>query len=426
VSTNPITLAFARQQDKEDQLSHFRDRFYIPQIEGKDAIYLCGNSLGLQAKTTAAYLQKELDQWANLGVEGHFKGSEPWLSYHKQFSLPLSTLLGTLAEEVVCMNALTVNLHLLFASFYKPTEKRKKILIEDDCFPSDRYAVTSQIAWHKLDAKEQLVAIESENYELSTERIVEQIYSLGDSLSLVWLGGVNYFSGQVLDMKKITMAAHKVGALVGFDLAHAIGNVELALHEWNVDFATWCSYKYLNSSAGGVSGVYVHERHTHDPNTFRLSGWWGTKEEARFQMKKSFDPIPTAESWQLSNAPILAMAAHKASLDIFDEAGFAHLLTKSKKLTDYLVLLLQELVTKKKIKIITPENRGCQLSLLIYEKGEGFIQELRREGIILDWRKPKDSNEKYGVMRVAPVPLYNSFEDVWQFVTILTQLLSTT
>jgi len=423
VSINIKSLDYAQRQDKEDVIAEYRDRFYIPKINDKEAIYLCGNSLGLQAKSTASYLQEELDRWATLGVEGHFKGENPWLYYHKQFSPPLANLLGTLPEEVVCMNALTVNLHLLFASFYQPQGKRKKILIEAECFPSDRYAVSSQIGWHGLDATKELVAIESEKHELTTERIIAQIDALGDSLALVWLGGVNYFSGQVLDMQKITKAAHQVGATVGFDLAHAIGNVALALHEWDVDFATWCSYKYLNSSAGGVSGIYVHQKHAQDPNTFRLTGWWGTKEQARFQMKKSFDPIPTAESWQLSNAPVLAMAAHKASLDIFEEVGFEQLLQKSKKLTGYLCLLLEELVIAKKIKIITPEDRGCQLSLQVYGKGQGFIEELREQGIILDWRKPKDSKEKYGVMRVAPVPLYNSFSDIWQFVSILKKLL---
>jgi len=423
VSINTQSLAYAQCQDKEDVIAPYRDRFYIPKINDKEAIYLCGNSLGLQAKSTASYLQKELGQWAKLGVEGHFKGENPWLYYHKQFSPPLANLLGTLTEEVVCMNALTVNLHLLFASFYQPKDKRNKILIEADCFPSDRYAVDSQIAWHGLEPAEELVALESENHELTTERIIDQINSLDDSLALVWLGGVNYFSGQVLDMQKITKAAHEVGAIVGFDLAHAIGNVALNLHEWDVDFATWCSYKYLNSSAGGVSGIYVHQRHAQEPTTLRLAGWWGTKEQARFEMKKSFEPIPTAESWQLSNAPVLAMAAHKASLDIFEEVGFKQLLDKSKKLTSYLAMLLEELVTENKIDIITPKDRGCQLSLRVYGKEQGFIEELREQGVILDWRKPKDSKESYGVMRVAPVPLYNSFTDVWQFVSILKKLL---
>lgn len=416
-------LSYAQSLDQNDSLKHFREQFHIPTINGKEVIYLCGNSLGLQPRTTAEYIQKELAIWSKHGVEGHFVGENPWVSYHKQFAKPLSHLVGAEEEEVVCMNALTVNLHILFASFYQPKGKRTKILIEADCFPSDRYAVESQLKWHGLDPKEHLIEVSSENYLISTEKIEELIQTNREELALVWLGGVNYLSGQVLDMKAISEAAHAIGAKVGFDLAHAIGNIDLQLHEWDVDFATWCSYKYLNSGPGGVSGVYIHEKHTSNPKLLRLAGWWGTTEESRFEMKHTFEPIPSAESWQMSNAPVLSMAAHKSSLTIFEEAGFEQLRDKSKELTAYLAFLLQELEKEGKIQVITPDKRGCQLSVLVGNKGKEFTNELKEKGVILDWREPSDSHKGKGIMRVAPVPLYNSFEDVWRFVEILKVLL---
>ena len=417
------SLAHARNLDQKDNLATFKKDFHIPKNGEKDVIYLCGNSLGLQPKSTASYIEEELKNWAEKGVEGHFTGEKPWLRYHQLFDDPLSELIGAQRNEVVCMNSLTVNIHLLMVSFYKPKNNRTKILIEADCFPSDRYAIASQIEWHGLDPKEHIIEIKSEDYYLDSDRVKEIIQTHKNELALVWLGGVNYFSGQVLDMKTISDKAHEVGAYVGFDLAHAIGNIPLYLHNWNVDFATWCSYKYLNSGAGGVSGIYVHERYSKDENIKKLAGWWGTTEESRFQMKKTFEPIPSAESWQLSNAPILSMAAHKASLDLFEKAGLDNIFEKSKKLTAYLNFLLEDLEQENKLKIITPKERGCQLSILVYGKDQGFIFELKERGVILDWRKPKDSNEEYGVMRVAPVQLYNSFEQVWEFVQTLTELL---
>ncbi|MFK7900031.1 MAG: kynureninase [Cyclobacteriaceae bacterium] len=421
--TFQANLAYASSLDQKDELAGFRQQFHIPVFNGKEAIYLCGNSLGLQPKQTSAYITKELDHWAEHGVEGHFTGNNPWLSYHTSFAKPLAKLTGAKPEEVVCMNALTVNLHLLFASFYQPKGKRTKILIEADCFPSDRFAVNSQVLWHNLAPEKEVVELETKNYVLETSFIIGQIKKYKDELAVVWLGGVNYFTGQVLDMQRITEAAHQYGIKVGFDLAHAIGNIELNLHNWQVDFATWCSYKYVNSGPGGVSGVYINQQYIENNEQLRLAGWWGTKESARFKMGKTFDPIPTAESWQLSNAPVLSMAAHKASLDIFEKVGFEKLLAKSNRLTGYLTFLLNELEEKKKLTVITPSERGCQLSVLVPHKGADFVNELKNKDVILDWREPADSTTEVGVMRVAPVPLYNTFVDVFRFVEILKEVL---
>ena len=314
-------LAFAKQMDEQDDLKAFRSKFFIPQHQGKDAIYFTGNSLGLQPKSTAAYIQQELNDWAELGVEGHFQAKNPWLNYHEIFPKKYSAILGSLEEEVVVMNQLTVNLHLLMVSFYRPTQQRYKIICEAKAFPSDQYALESQVKFHGYNYEDAVIEVEP--------RAGEYTIRLED-------GGVNYYTGQLFDMQTITKAAHNVGAICGFDLAHAAGNVKLNLHDWNVDFACWCSYKYLNSGPGGVAGVFIHQRHIADESLQRFAGWWGYKKDTRFKMNKGFEPIATAEGWQLSNAPILSMAAHKASLDIFEEAGMDLLLAKSKLLSDYL------------------------------------------------------------------------------------------
>jgi len=421
------SLDFALQQDKNDSLKHFRDKFYFPQHNGKNSIYFTGNSLGLQPKSTASYIQQELNDWAEFGVEGHFMAKNPWFAYHEMFAEPLSKIVGAKPTEVVAMNALTVNLHLLMASFYKPTSQRYKILCEAKAFPSDQYALQSQAQLHGFNPEEALIEISPREGEklIRLEDILFHIEQNADSLALVMMGGVNYFTGQLFDMETITKAAHGVGAKAGFDLAHAAGNVKLALHNWKVDFACWCSYKYLNSGPGGVSGIFVHEKHTQNKDTFRLSGWWGQNKNTRFLMEKEFDPIPTAESWQMSNAPVLSMAAHKASLDIFEEAGIENLISKSKKLSAYLIYLIQQLNTelnskKFHLEIISPLNeseRGCQVSIVAHGLGKNLFNKLTENGVIADWREPN-------VIRTAPVPLYNNFEDCWHFYSILKKILN--
>ena len=418
------TLQFARQLDEQDALKHFRERYFIPQYNGKDCIYFTGNSLGLQPKTVSGLVQQELGDWARLGVDGHLHAKNPWFPYHEIFPQQLSKIIGCLPEEIVVMNSLTVNLHLMMASFYRPTKKRYKIICEVKAFPSDQYVMESQVKHHIFDPAESIIEVkprESE-YTLRTEDIIATINEHGDSVALVLFGGVNYLTGQLFDMKSITEAAHKVGAYAAFDLAHAAGNVELKMHEWDADFACWCSYKYLNSGPGAVGGVYIHKKHANNIDFPRFAGWWGYTKQTRFAMEKGFKAIPTAEGWQLSNAPILAMAAHKAALDIFDEAGMDNLVLKSKRLTGYLYFLLNEINNKQKekvIEVITPGNeneRGCQLSLLMKKKGMEVFNELISRGVIADWREP-------AVIRVAPTPLYNSFEDVWNFGNIVESIL---
>jgi kynureninase len=408
----------AAELDQQDELKAFRNRFRIPTLQGKEAIYFCGNSLGLQPKSVADSIQVELDDWAQLGVEGHVHGRRPWLSYHEQFAAPLARLTGARETEVVAMNGLTVNLHLLMVSFFRPTSTRYRIICEEKAFPSDSYALNSQAALHGLSPEDVIREISPRpgqaHIELSD--VLEAIAEEGDRLAMVMIGGVNYYSGQVFDMSAITQAGHAVGAMVGFDLAHAIGNIELKLHDWEVDFAAWCSYKYLNSGPGSVAGIYIHEKHASNPNTFRLAGWWGHDKASRFKMEPGFNPIPTAESWQMSNAPVLSMAAHKASLDLFDEAGMPALIAKSKKLTSFLNKLLIEVQQlpgfEGMFSIITPQERGCQLSLLFHREGKAVFDHLFEQGIIADWREPN-------VIRIAPVPLYNSFMDAYQFSYML-------
>ncbi len=410
------TLDYAQQQDRADELFPFRERFYIPQHEGRDTIYLCGNSLGLQPKSVSYLMEQELKDWAKYGVEGHFNARRPWFSYHQLFIERLAKIVGAQIEEVVAMNTLTVNLHLLMLSFYKPTKKRFKIIMEAGAFPSDQYAMETQVQLHGFDPKEAIIEIAPREgkYLIDEQDILDAIAAAGESLAVVMFGGVNYYTGQLFNLQKITEAAHNVGAIAGFDLAHAVGNVSLKLHDWDVDFACWCSYKYLNSGPGGVGGAYVHERHAGDTNIFRLGGWWGNDETTRFKMEKGFIPKPTAESWQMSNAPIFNMVAHHASLDIFDKAGMHALRQKSERLTNYLEWLLGQ-ITHLPFVIITPKDatkRGCQLSLLFLENGRSIFDRLTQEGIISDWREPD-------VIRIAPVPLYNSFEDAFRFYDVL-------
>ncbi len=415
------TLEFAREMDAQDPLAAFRNRFYMPQKDGKDCIYLCGNSLGLQPKSVREKIEQELIDWQNLGVEGHFHGKNPWFSYHHFLSKETANLVGAKESEVVVMNSLSVNLNLLMLSFYTPTATRNKILVEAGAFPSDYYAVEQIIKMKGFDPNECMVECKPKagQHTLETADILQQIESLGDSLALVMFGGVNYYTGQYFDLKSITTAGHQVGANVGFDLAHATGNLPMQLHDWNVDFATWCSYKYLNSGPGGTSGVFVHERHGNNPDLPRLAGWWGHDEKTRFLMKKGFIPQEGAAGWQMSNAQIFPMAIHKASLEIFEEAGLNNLRQKSVLLTGFLEFLIDAANKEKELgfEIITPRNpieRGCQISLLTKANGKELFNQLTEKGVIADWREPN-------VIRVAPVPLYNSFEDVFTFVALLTQ-----
>ena len=418
------TIEFAKEADSNDPLKAFRDRFYIPIINGKESIYFTGNSLGLQPKATQDYVVDELEDWASFGVEGHFHARNPWLSYHEMFPNLLSKIVGGLPEEIVVMNQLTVNLHLLMTSFYQPTKERYKIICEAKAFPSDQYAFESQVKLHGLEPDATIIEVAPRDGTdiIATADILETIEKHGNETALVIFSGVNYYNGQVFDMKAIAAAAHKAGAYCGFDLAHAVGNIELKLHDWEADFACWCSYKYLNSGPGGVAGVFIHQRHITNDQLPRLAGWWGYEKATRFKMEKGFKPIPTAEGWQLSNAPVLSMAAHKAALDIFEDAGMPALLTKSKKLNHYLRFVINQInddLSSGKINIITPEQEhehGCQLSLVFPEKGKEVFEALKQHGVIADWREPN-------VIRVAPVPLYNSFEDIYLFGFIVKAIM---
>ncbi|MEO5985345.1 MAG: kynureninase [Ferruginibacter sp.] len=418
-------VEFAQKLDKEDPLKHFRDKFYIPVVNGKESIYFTGNSLGLQPKSTQEYILNELEAWANYGVEGHFHARTPWVNYHEIFPPLLSDIVGALPEEIIVMNQLTVNLHLLMISFYRPTKKRYKIICEAKAFPSDQYAMASQARLHRLDPLDVIIEIKPDlaTQIIDNNVILNSIKQHGDSLALVMFGGVNYYNGQVFNMESITNAAHEAGALCGFDLAHAAGNVPLQMHDWDVDFACWCSYKYLNSGPGGVAGAFINKKHFNDPELMRLTGWWGHNKSSRFKMEKDFQAIPTAEGWQLSNSPVLSMAAHKSSLDIFAEAGIMKLFKKGKLLNDYLLFLISEINTNRNenvIQIITPNNeneKGCQVSMLMKSNGKNIFEALKKHGVLADWREPN-------VIRIAPVPLYNTFEEVYLFSEMLGKLLS--
>ncbi len=414
------TLNYAQFLDSQDPLKSFRDKFYIPLMHGKEAIYFTGNSLGLQPKKTQDYVLNELEDWANYGVEGHFHARNPWLSYHEIFTEQLSKLVGALPHEVVAMNQLTVNLHMLMVSFYRPTKQRYKIICEAKAFPSDQYAMESQVVHHGYKYADAVIEVAPREGEhtIRTEDILAAIEQHKDSVALVLFSGVNYYTGQLFDIAAITTASHKVGAYAGFDLAHAAGNVELKLHEWNADFACWCSYKYLNSGPGGVSGVYINERLSSNTDIPRFAGWWGHDKDNRFLMEQGFKPIPSAEGWQLSNAPVLSMAAHKAALDVFDEAGWDKVFAKAKSLNQYLWYVLDEVnaaFAENPIEIITPRNEGehgCQVSMFMLRDGKKIFDELKAQSVLADWREPN-------VIRIAPVPLYNSFEDVYRFGEIL-------
>ena len=415
------TLAFAEQMDELDPLKDFRSKFLVPQHNGKDAIYLCGNSLGLQPVATRQYADQILDNWRDLAIEGFFMGDNPWLGLHKRLTRTLANLLGAKSEEVTIMNSLTVNLHLLMVSFYKPAGKRFKILVEGGAFPSDQYAVASQARFHGYDPKEAVIEIfpREGEFTLRTEDILKKIKDHWDELALVLFGGVNYYTGQLFDLRTITNAGHVAGAVVGFDLAHAAGNVILNLHDWDVDFAAWCSYKYMNSGPGGISGAFVHEKHFNNNVLNRFEGWWGFREDRRFLMPPVFEPETGAAAWQLSTSPIMLLALHKASLGIFEEAGgLEPLRAKSLLLTGYLEFLIGEINRKHGqdiFKVITPKNseeRGCQLSIICRHNGKVMFDILTAAGVIGDWREPD-------VIRLSPVPLYNSFKQVFEAGRIL-------
>jgi kynureninase len=416
--------AFAAELDRADPLKAYRARFHIPQHEGRDEIYLCGNSLGLQPRDTQRYVQEELEDWQRFAVKGHFAGRRPWMPYHELFTEKTARLVGAKSLEVVNMNSLTVNLHLMMVSFYRPDKKRHKIVIERGAFPSDRYAVESQVRLHGLDPDKSLIELapRKDDAYIPVEEIEALLAAEGGEIALLMLPGVQYYSGQVFDMARIAMAGHRAGCVVGFDLAHATGNIPLKLHDWDVDFAVWCNYKYMNAGPGAVAGCFVHERHAHAFDRPRLAGWWGHDKASRFRMGPEFTPMAGAEGWQLSNPPVLGLAPLLASLEIFDEAGMEALRAKSVKLTAYLEYLLKEKLAEK-VEILTtadPAQRGCQLSLRLHKGRDAarrVFERLEAAGVTSDWREPD-------VIRVAPVPLYNSYTDVFRFVEILAGLVS--
>jgi len=407
----------ATRLDNEDPLARYRSEFHLPlQSNGTPYIYLCGNSLGLQPKSTEAAIKQELSDWQKLGVEGHFHAKNPWLPYHEFLTQAMAKVVGAKPEEVVLMNTLTVNLHLMMISFYKPTPTRNKILIESDAFPSDRYATESQIKMRGFDPESSLLELKPRAGEvcLREEDIEATIEEYGDEIALIMLGNTNYYTGQYYDIHKITKWGHKKGCRVGFDCAHGAGNIDLQLHDSGCDFAVWCNYKYLNAGPGGMGGAFVHERHHHDKTLDRLTGWWGHNKETRFKMRDGFDPIPTTEAWQLSNPPIMAMASVWASLKIFDEVGMPSLREKAIKLTSYLEYLVNTL-GEKVINIVTPSGvnqRGSQLSIQMKNANKSLYDYITQQGVIADWREPD-------VIRVAPVALYNSYTDVYNFYKIL-------
>ncbi|MFD2587039.1 kynureninase [Croceitalea marina] len=417
------SLVYAQEQDAQDELGSYRKKFHIPKQEnGALHTYLCGNSLGLQPKITKEYVQQELDDWANYGVEGHLNAKNPWLPYHEFLTDKMAKIVGAKPIEVVVMNTLSVNLHLLMATFYRPTKDRYKILIESDAFPSDRYAVESQLKFHGYP--DGLLELKPRNSEtlLRPEDIERKIETEGNEIALILIGCPNYYTGQVFNIKSIAELGHNKGCMVGIDLAHGAGNLKLELHDSNIDFAAWCTYKYLNSGPGSIGACFIHERHARSFDLPRFAGWWGHDKATRFGMRDEFSPITGAEGWQLSNPPILSLAAIKASLDIFDEVGMEKLHKKSIQLTGYLEYLLSFFL-ENEVEIITPKNpeeRGCQLSLqLIRKEGKKVFEAITKRGVIADWREPN-------VIRIAPAPLYNSYQDVYHFVMILKEELDNT
>ncbi len=410
------TLEYAQQLDAEDQLSKYRDEFHFPKVNGKQVIYFTGNSLGLQPKRTQKFVDEVMTDWKELAVEGHFYADKPWWDYHERLAAPLAKVVGAKPEEVTVMNTLTVNLHLLMVSFYRPTKKRYKIICEEKAFPSDQYMLQSQVRFHGFNSNDAIVEVkkrEGENF-WRTEDILKTIEEVGDELALVLIGGVNYYNGQVFDMETITKAGRDQGAFVGWDLAHAAGNIELKLHDWDVDFASWCSYKYMNSGPGNASGVFVNERYLNRKDIPRFEGWWGTKRDTRFLMKPEFEPMENADAWQLSNAPILSVAPYLACLELFEEVGMAALIEKRNKITAYLEFILHEIdkEVESSFEIITPKERGCQLSVFLHGEGRPLFDYLMENGVITDWREPN-------VIRLAPAPFYCSYEDMYRFGQIL-------
>ena len=415
---------FALEQDELDPLGSYRGKFHFPDFGRDNSIYLTGHSLGLQPRTAREAIEIELEDWARYGVEGHFEGRNPWYSYHELLSEPMAGIVGAKPSEVVCMNSLTTNLHLLFVSFYRPTDSRYKIISEGRMFPSDRYLLETQTRFHGFDPDDAIIEISPRDGEgvIRGEDILAAINEHADQLALVFFGGVNYLTGQLFDMPKITAAAHEVGAIAGFDLAHAAGNVPLSLHDWGVDFAAWCSYKYLNSGPGNVGAIFVHEKHGEDFDLPRFGGWWGHDKNTRFKMESGFKPMPGAEGWQLSNAPVFGMAVMKSSLEIFNEVGMPALRKKSEKLTGYLECIINGLAAEYPdggISIITsdePDKRGSQLSLNFEGRDREFFDKMTAAGVIADFREPC-------IIRVAPAPLYNSFEDIHTFGQVLRDVL---
>jgi kynureninase len=422
------TREFAQSLDAQDELKNYRNEFIFPKVNGKQVIYFTGNSLGLQPKRTKQYVDEVMNDWANLAVEGHFYSDKPWWDYHERFAAPLSEIVGAKPTEVTVMNTLTVNLHLLMVSFYRPTQKKFKIICEEKAFPSDQYMFQSQIDFHSksvgFNPNDALVEIKRREGEhnIRIEDILAKIEEVGDELALVLIGGVNYYTGQVFDMKTITEAGHKQGAYVGWDLAHGAGNIELHLNEWNVDFAAWCSYKYMNSGPGNASGCFVHEMHHNNADLPRFAGWWGHNKERRFKMEPKFDPVRGAEGWQISNLPILSLAPYLASVDMFAEVGMNKLIAKRNLITAYLEFILKEIDNELEgadFEIITPSNqeeRGCQLSVYLHGQGRELFERLMKNGVITDWREPN-------VIRLAPAPFYCSFEDMYEFGQILKRLI---
>lgn len=412
------TIQFAQQLDAQDILAKYKSEFIFPQVNGKNVIYFTGNSLGLQPKSAQIFVNEVMTNWAELAVEGHFHGSKPWWDYQERFAEPLSKIVGSKPSEVTVMNTLSVNLNLLMVSFYRPTKTRYKILCEEKAFPSDQYMIQNQVRHHGLNPEVAIVEVKRREGEhnFRMEDIIAKINEIGDELALVLIGGINYYTGQVLDMENITKAGHRVGAYVGWDLAHAAGNVKMDLHSWDVDFAAWCSYKYMNAGPGNASGIFVHEKH-HNSNLPRFAGWWGHNKERRFLMEPNFDPVKGAEGWQISNLPILSLAPYLASVYMFEEIGMDVLVKKRDKITSYLEFILKDISSQVggDFEIITPtepSQRASQLSILLHGHGRELFNYLMKNGVITDWREPN-------VIRLAPVPLYTSFEDMYHFGQIL-------
>ena len=418
------TREFAQSLDAQDELRKYRDEFHFPHVNGKQVIYFTGNSLGLQPKRTKTYVDEVMADWANLAVEGHFYSDKPWWDYQERFAVPLSEIVGAKPSEVGVMNTLTVNLHLLMVSFYNPTPHKYKIICEEKAFPSDQYMFQSQVKFHGFDPKDAIVEIKRREGEanIRLEDVLAKIEEVGSELALVLIGGVNYYTGQVFDMKTITAAGQKHGAYVGWDLAHAAGNIKLELHDWNVDFAAWCSYKYMNSGPGNASGFFVHEKHHNDKELKRFAGWYGHNKERRFKMEPDFDPVHGADGWQISNLPILSLAPYLASVEMFAEVGMDKLIAKRNLITSYLEFVLHEIDKELEgadFEILTPANqeeRGCQLSVYLHGQGRELFERLMKNGVITDWREPN-------VIRLAPAPFYCSFEDMYEFGQILKELI---